>query len=110
MFSLCHRHLSFWFSQESNGKGERFSSEGDACVPRPCTIQATPFAPECGRTFPFRVSSHDKPWCLWKVKHRSSRLEHHLIEVTPDPVLSRLEGLNERMGGGVEMPGGVLVL
>src|SRR5437763_13002942 len=52
----------------------------------------------------------DKPWCLWKVKNRSSRLEHNLIDVTPDPVLSRLEGLNDRMVGRVEMPGGVLIL
>src|SRR6266536_2087338 len=33
MYSLCHRLLSFWFSLESDGKGERFSSEGDASVP-----------------------------------------------------------------------------
>ena len=58
----------------------------------------------------FEVASHYKPWCLWRVKNRSSRLEHHLIDITPDPILSRLEGLNDRMGGRVEMPGGVLVL
>jgi len=60
--------------------------------------------------FLFEVSSHYKPWCLWKVKNRSSRLEEQLVDVTPDPVLSRLEGLNDRMGGRVEMPGSVLVL
>ncbi len=43
-------------------------------------------------------------------KNRSSGLEHHLVDITPGPVLSRLEGLNDRMVGGVEMPGGVLVL
>jgi hypothetical protein len=42
--------------------------------------------------------------------NRSSRLEQNLIDVTPDPVLSRLEGLNDRMVGRVEMPGSVLVL
>jgi hypothetical protein len=60
--------------------------------------------------FFFEVSTHYKWWCLWTVKNRSSRFEHHLIDVTPDPVLSRLEGLNNRMVGRVEMPGGVLVL
>src|SRR5260370_34045 len=58
--------------------------------------------------FLFEVSSQYK--CVWKVKNRSSRLEHNLIDVTPDPILSRLEGLNDRMVGRVEMPGGVLVL
>ena len=43
-------------------------------------------------------------------KNRSSGLEHHLVDVTPGPVLSRLEGLNNRMVDGVEMLGGVLVL
>jgi hypothetical protein len=60
--------------------------------------------------FLFEESSHYKPWCLWKVKHRSSKLEHNLIDVTPAPVLSRLEGLDNRMVGRVEMPGGVLIL
>src|SRR3989442_14449661 len=55
-------------------------------------------------------STHDKPWYLCKVKHRSSRLEEQLVDVTPGPVLTRLEGLNDRMVGGVEMPGGVLIL
>ena len=44
------------------------------------------------------------------IKNRLSGLEHHLVDVTPDPVLARLEGLNDRMVDGVEMPGGVLVL
>ena len=44
------------------------------------------------------------------MKHRSSRLEEQLVNVTPDPVLTRLDGLNERVVGGVEMPGGVLIL
>jgi hypothetical protein len=60
--------------------------------------------------FLFEVSSHYKPWCLWKVKNRSSRLEQNLIDVAPDPVLSRLERLNDRMVGRVEMLGGVLIL
>jgi hypothetical protein len=42
--------------------------------------------------------------------NRSSRLEQNLIDVTPDPVLSRLEGLNDRMVGRMEMFGSVLVL
>jgi hypothetical protein len=45
-----------------------------------------------------------------KVKNRSSRFEHHPIDVTPDPVLSRLEGLDHRVVGRVEMLGGVLIL
>src|SRR5690348_7594567 len=44
------------------------------------------------------------------VSGRSSRLEHHLIDVTPDPILSRLEGLNDRMVGRVKMPGSMLIL
>src|SRR2546427_4562936 len=55
-------------------------------------------------------STHDKPWYLCKVKHRSSRLEEQLVDVAPGPVLTRLEGLNDRVVGGVEMPGGVLIL
>jgi len=40
MCSLCHRPLSFWFSQQSDGnKGERFSSEGAAFVPSPHLFQ-----------------------------------------------------------------------
>src|SRR5215471_17991935 len=117
MFSLCHRHLSFWCSQEADGKGERFSSQGDASVPSPHLT--SPALRETGHSmspryvaerFLFEVSTHYKPWCLWKVKHRSSRLEEQLVDVTPDPVLSRLEGLNDRMVGRVEMPGCVLVL
>jgi hypothetical protein len=42
--------------------------------------------------------------------NRSSRLEQNLIDVTPDPVLSRLEGLNDRVVGRMEMLGSVLVL
>jgi len=55
-------------------------------------------------------SSLYKPWCLRKVKYRSSRLEEQLVNVTPDPVLSRLEGLNDRVVGGVKMLGSVLIL
>jgi len=55
-------------------------------------------------------STHDKPWCLCKVKHRSSRLEEQLVDVAPSPVLTRLEGLNDRVVGRVEMPGGVRIL
>jgi hypothetical protein len=39
-----------------------------------------------------------------------SKLEHELIDITPDPVLTRLEGLDNRVVGRVEMPGGVLIL
>jgi hypothetical protein len=39
-----------------------------------------------------------------------SKLEHELIDITPAPVLTRLEGLDNRVVGRVEMPGGVLVL
>jgi hypothetical protein len=40
----------------------------------------------------------------------SRRLEHDLIDVAPDPVLSRLEGLNDWVVGRMEVLGGVLVL
>src|SRR5216684_270017 len=39
-----------------------------------------------------------------------SKLEHELIDITPAPVLTRLEGLDNRVVGRVEMPGGVLIL
>jgi hypothetical protein len=38
------------------------------------------------------------------------KIENELVNVTPAPVLPWLEGLNDRMVGGVEMPGGVLIL
>jgi hypothetical protein len=41
---------------------------------------------------------------------QASRLEEQLVDVAPGPVLTRLEGLNDRVVGGVEMPCGVLVL
>src|SRR5690606_17110566 len=34
-------------------------------------------------------------------------LEHHLVEVAPEPVLARLEALDEGVAGGVVMGGGV---
>src|SRR5712691_656828 len=42
--------------------------------------------------------------------NRSSKLEHHLVDVTPAPVLPWLEGLDNRVSGRVEMLGGVLIL
>ena len=45
-----------------------------------------------------------------RVTNWSGKLKHNLIDVTPDPVLSRLEGLNDRMVGRVEMLGGMLIL
>jgi hypothetical protein len=41
---------------------------------------------------------------------RSSRLEEQLVDVAPDPLLTGLEGLYDRVVGGVEMPGGVRIL
>jgi hypothetical protein len=41
---------------------------------------------------------------------RSSRLEEQLVDVTPDPVFTRLEGLNDRVVGGVKMLSGVRIL
>ena len=38
------------------------------------------------------------------------KLEEELVRVTPSPVLIRLEGLNDRVVGGVEMLGGMLIL
>ena len=39
-----------------------------------------------------------------------SLLHHHLINVAPHPILTRLERLDDRVVGGVEVLGGVLVL
>jgi hypothetical protein len=62
-----------------------------------------------GRCAALKHSQHT-PWGLCKVKHRSSKLKEQLVDVAPGPVLTRLERLNDGMIGGVEMPGGVLVL
>lgn len=43
-------------------------------------------------------------------KNRSSRLKEPLVDVAPDPLLTRLEGLNDRVVGSMEMLGGVLIL
>ena len=43
-------------------------------------------------------------------ENRSSRFEEQLVDVAPGPFLTRLEGLNDRMGGRVEMLGGVRIL
>jgi hypothetical protein len=42
--------------------------------------------------------------------NRSSKLEHELVDVTPTPVLPRLEGLDDRVVGRVKVFGGVLIL
>jgi hypothetical protein len=39
-----------------------------------------------------------------------SKIEEELVDVTPPPVLTRLEGLNDGMIGRVEMLGGMLIL
>ena len=44
------------------------------------------------------------------VTNWSGKLKHNLIDVTPTPVFIRLEGLDNRVVGRVEMPGGVLIL
>src|SRR5439155_17763775 len=41
---------------------------------------------------------------------RSHRLHPHLIDIAPQPVLSRFIRSDQRVPGGVEMLGGVLVL
>ena len=45
-----------------------------------------------------------------RITNRSSKLEHYLVDVTPTPVFIRLEGLDNRVVGRVEMLGGVLIL
>jgi hypothetical protein len=45
-----------------------------------------------------------------RITNRSSKLEHYLVNVTPTPVFIRLEGLDNRVVGRVEMPGGVRIL
>jgi len=44
------------------------------------------------------------------IKKRSSQLQGHLLDITPGPVLPGLERLDNRVVGGVKMPGGVLIL
>src|SRR6266436_1558815 len=67
-------------------------------------------------SFPLFVSCVGRVHLFFSI-HRSrgdyeelSKLEHELIDITPAPVLTRLEGLDNRVVGRVEMPGGVLVL
>jgi hypothetical protein len=43
-------------------------------------------------------------------KQRSSKLKFKLVNITPAPVFSRLKGLDDRVVGGMEMPGRVLIL
>ena len=49
---------------------------------------------------------------LYSIAERliSSKLKHYLVDVTPTPVLSWLEGLDNRVVGRVEMLGGMLIL
>jgi hypothetical protein len=56
------------------------------------------------------AASHYQPSRLRLVNFHSRRLEHHFIDVAPDPVLTRLERLNDWMVGCVEVLGGMLVL
>jgi len=44
------------------------------------------------------------------VKRWSSRLHHHLFDITPQPIFSWLEGLNNRVVGRMEMFGSVFIL
>jgi hypothetical protein len=44
------------------------------------------------------------------IKPRSSKFEHYLVDVTPTPVFTRLEGLDNWVVRRVEVLGGVLVL
>ncbi len=44
------------------------------------------------------------------IKSRSSKLEHHLVDVTPTPVFSRLKRLDNWVVSRVEVFGGVLIL
>src|SRR2546421_8190431 len=44
MCSMCHRPLSFWFSQQSDGKkGERFESRGRGIRPLPTPLSNVGF-------------------------------------------------------------------
>src|SRR4051795_886313 len=40
----------------------------------------------------------------------SPRLHHHLVDVAPEPVLARLDGLDDGVAGGMEVLRRVLVL
>jgi hypothetical protein len=47
--------------------------------------------------------------CGW-TPDRVLKIEEELVRVTPSPVLIGLEGLNDRVVGGVEMLGGMRIL
>jgi hypothetical protein len=50
--------------------------------------------------------------CRQAIVHHplSGRLQIDLVDIAPDPILARLEGLYDGVVGGVEVPGGVFVL
>ena len=45
-----------------------------------------------------------------EIKNRSSKLEHHLVDVTPTPVFSGLKRLDNWVVSRVKVFGGMLVL
>jgi hypothetical protein len=47
---------------------------------------------------------------VYRITIRSSKLEYYLVDVTPTPVFTRLEGLDNGVVGRVKMLGGVLIL
>jgi hypothetical protein len=59
--------------------------------------------------FPLPVIFFRRTDALCGRKTRLSWLHEQLIDVTPGPILTGLEGLNERVVSGVEMLGGVLI-
>src|SRR5260370_20187491 len=50
------------------------------------------------------------PCDVYRISNRSSKLEHELVDVTPTPVFTRLEGLDNGVVGRVKMLGGMLIL
>src|SRR5260370_1692537 len=50
------------------------------------------------------------PCDVYRITNRSSKLEHELVDVTPTPVFTRLEGLDNGVVGRVKMLGGMLIL
>src|SRR5579859_5531759 len=56
--------------------------------------------------------TRENPHCLLTAARRrdaSSFFEHDFVDVAPKPVFARLDGLHNRMLGGVKMFGGMLV-
>src|SRR5262245_34078196 len=82
---------------------------------RPASVAARTMAagrggPGGARSWPPWPASRGRQWSrVGGAGRRTLDLEADDVHVAPVPLLARLERLDERVGGGVEMGGGVLV-